>query len=318
MEIIIVILVLVVLLVLFGGAGYFFVRETGWDNARLWLTAPRQLRGIITPADDDTTRDARTSTPERQQRPDLRPAELGRMPLALDESALRSLREELQGELTRAAGITRDFDARLTRLEADLSTSLHLPDEIGRTVQDVEVRTRRRLTKLRSEVRTTRMVESSFGQRRSEALADLYRKLAQVESTLAAVVNPMLLPGEPLNVPEELYDDTLEWSNWSDVGERAFSFGQVFNQSRFLLEPQLADQIERFIATFRQALTGTVYPVVQNEGRTKAQIAQMRHGLGTIIEALPPVRREIEAAYRATSLASMRDNDDDDDDDFDA
>ena len=313
MEIIIVLLVLVVLLVLFGGAGYFFVRETGWDNARLWLTGPRQIRRIITPADERATEE-HTPVSRRQERPSPRASEPGPMHLALDETALRNLREELQGELARAAGITRDFDARLTRLETDLSSSLHVPDEIGKSVQEVEVRTRKRLTKLRSELRATRATESPFGQRRCDALADLYRHLAQVEAALAAVVNPMLLPGEPLHVPDEFYDDTLEWSNWSDVGERAYSFGQVFNQTRFLLEPELADRVERFIATFRQALTDTVYPVVQNEGRTTAQIAQMRQGLRNIVEALPPVRREIENAYRTASLTRSQDDDDDDDD----
>jgi predicted HAD superfamily phosphohydrolase YqeG len=84
-----------------------------------------------------------------------------------------------------------------------------------------------------------------------------------------------------------------------------------------VLEPALADQIERFIATFRQALTDTVSPVVQNPSRTSAQVAQMRQGLTTIIAALPPLRREIESAYREISAGRPRD-DDDDEDEFDA
>lgn len=315
METVIVILVLLVLLVLFGGAGYFFVRETGWDNARLWITGPRQLRNVIksSPANDDAPSAAsysgRYGTPQA--------AEPGPMPLALDETALRNLREELHGELTRAAGITRDFDARLTRMEADLSASMLLPDEVGKSVQEVELRTRRRLVRLKRELRAARMADSPFGQRRIDALADLYAHLAQVDAALGAVVNPMLLPGEPLSVPEELFDDTLEWANWSVVGERAYSFGEVFNEARFVLEPELAEHIERFIATFRQALTDTVYPVVQNEMRTPTQIGQMRSGLQAIVGALPPVRREIEASYRATSAARAANADDDDDDDDD-
>ena len=240
------------------------------------------------------------------------------MHLALDDTALRNLREELRSEITRAAGLTRDFDMRLTRMEADVSTTKQLPDEIGKSIQqsvnDVEVRTRTRITRIRGELRAARKADSPFGQRRADSVAELYSHLAQVEAALAAVVNPMLLPGEPLRVPEELFDDTLDWENWNDVGDRAYSFGGVFNQRRIVLQPELADQIERFIATFRQALTDTVSPVVQNPQRTPAQIAQMRHGLTTIIDALPPLRRELESAYRDISAAQARDDDEDEDD----
>lgn len=309
METVVVILVLFVLLALFGGAGYLFVRETGWDNARLWLTSPGRMRqGSIDQA-------ASEPLPDSSRTPHPRSSGQGAPPLALDETALRNLREELQGELARAAGVTRDFDARLTRIEADVSTARHLPDVIASSVQKTEARTRKRLEKLRVELQAVRKLENPFGQRRVDALARLYGQLAQVEAALAAVINPMLLPGEPLKVPDELYDDTLEWSNWGDVGERAYSFGEAFNQTRFVLEPELADHIESFIGTFRQALTDTVYPIVQNQARTPAQVSQMRTGLMMIAQALPPVRREIEMAYRTTSVVSARDDDDDDDDD---
>jgi hypothetical protein len=318
METIIVILVLFVLLVLFGGAGYFFVRETGWDNARLWITGPRQVRRMMSPNRDDTS-NAGTPSLSGRYRDAHAADEQGSMHLALDDTALRNLREELQAELTRAAGLTRDFDARLTRMEADVSTSKQLPEEIGKsmqqTVHEVEIRTRKRISRIQGELRAARMADSPFGQRRAEALAELYSHLAQVEAALAAVVNPLLLPGEPLRVPDELFEDTLDWENWNDVGDRAYGFGDVFNRDRIVLEPALADQIERFIATFRQALTDTVSPVVQNPSRTTAQVAQMRQGLTTIIAALPPLRREIESAYREISAARPRD---DDEDEFDA
>lgn len=318
METAIVILVLLVLLVLFGGAGYFFLRETGWDNARLWITGPRQVRRFMTPSRDDAS--SAETAPFTGRVHSSRPTESGSMQLTLDDTALRALREELQGELTRAAGLTRDFDARLTRMEADVSLSRQLPEEIGKSmqesVQEVEARTRKRLARIQGELRAARLADSPFGQRRAEALAELYSHLAQVEAALAAVVNPLLLPGEPLRVPDDLFDDTLDWENWNDVGERAYSFGDVFNRDRIVLDPDLADQIERFIATFRQALTDSVSPVVQNRSRTPTQIVQMRNGLVTIIAALPPLRRQIETAYRETSVA--RPDDDDEDNDFDA
>ncbi len=296
MDTFITVIVLIVLIVLFGGAGYFFIRETGWENARLWLTGPRSVRRIMPKPSENASRFSATAWSRGVEQPD--PADMG---LALNDELLRSLREEFHGELSRAVGQTRDFDARLTRMEEDLSSTRHLPDEIGKSVQEVESRTGKKLARMQSELRSARLADSPWGQRRATSLANLYGQLAQVEAALAAVINPMLLPGEPLRVPEEFFEDTLEWSNWGDVGERAFSFGETFNQDRIVLDPDLADRIERFIATFREALTDRVYPVVQNGAANPKQVAQMRSGLTVIVEALPPLRREIEEAYRASS-----------------
>lgn len=314
MEIIIVILVLFVLLALFGGAGYFFVRETGWDNARLWLTAPRQFRQRATKPQGSgqgsavlDRDDFNGTSPYLDQPTD------DHMPVRLDDSALRSLREELRGELTRAAGLTRDFDVRLTRMEADLSASRELPREIERTIQEQEKRVAQRISTLRSQLHTARTADSPFGQRRSDALADLYSHLAQVEAALGSVINPMLLPGEPLSVPDEFFEDTLQWGNWADVGDRAFAFGDIFNQTRFVLDPEIADEIEKFIQTFRQALTSDVYPVVQNSRRSPSQVAQMRSGLILIVESLPSLRRTLESAYRESGVMTMAGDDKEDD-----
>ncbi|HWV25430.1 MAG TPA: hypothetical protein VNZ58_14675 [Thermomicrobiales bacterium] len=305
METFIVILVLLALIALFGGVGYFFVRETGWDNARLWITSPRQARQITTPSPGNDTSEA--AWRDRWQD---RATSTGSMPVMLDENALRELREELHGELTRAAGLTREFDMRLTRMEADLTAARQLPEEIDssvrETVKEVETRTRVELNQLQVEFRSARVADSPYGQRRAEALAELYASLAQMDAALAAVINPMLLPGEPLQVPDELFDDTLDWENWSDVGDRAYAFGQIFNRDRIVLSPDLADQIEGFLSTFRHALTGTVSPVVQNPSRTPSQIQQMKSGLGTIVDALPPLRREIESHYREHSVTSKK------------
>lgn len=298
METIIVILVLLVLIALFGGVGYFFVRETGWDNARLWITSPRQARQMMPQGG------GASEVPFRERWSNAA-AESGPMPLMLDETALRDLREELHGELARAAGLTREFDARLTRMEADLTTARQVPEELSSSmreqVQAVESRTRDELSQVQAALQAARVADSPYGQRRAEALADLYAALAQMDASLAAVINPLLLPGESLRVPDELFDDTLDWANWNDVGERAYAFGDVFNRARIMLDPELASQIESFLSTVRQALTGTVSPVVQNPSRTSGQIVQMKAGLTTIVEELPPLRRQIEAHYRASS-----------------
>lgn len=310
MDTVVVILVLLVLLVLFGGAGYFFIRETGWENARLWFTSPHQIRQLTGAGRRSAAAEGEAAPPAR------RGAHLGRpetVTVAIDDTPLRDLREELHGELTRAAGLTREVDARLTRLEEAITQARHMPDEIGQSLHAQDARIRRHIRKLRVEISATRASSTPYGQRRADALADLYGSLARVEAALASVVNPMLLPGEPLSVPADLYDDTLVWANWNDVGERAYAFGEIFNQTRFVLEPEVADRIERFIATFRQALTGTVYPVLQSDTRAAAQVAQVRKGLETIVAALPPLRRELEAAYRASATPAANDDEDEDD-----
>jgi uncharacterized coiled-coil protein SlyX len=166
METVVVILVLLVLLVLFGGAGYYFVRETGWENSRLWFTAPRQFRHLTSPrakpvGDERETDTVRLEEPRRG----WRPGDSGPVTVALDDNALRELREELQGEMTRAAGLTREFDARLTRMEEALAATRHLPDEIGQSITEQESRTRRRLEKLRIEINATRVTNGPYGPR---------------------------------------------------------------------------------------------------------------------------------------------------------
>lgn len=328
MDTIVVIIVLVTLLVLFGGAAWFFVRETGVENAKLWLTSPRQIRQAVMPF-----RGAQQPRPQEEQGAQTEPLvrQAGANPdrtLVLDDSRLRQLAEELRGELTRAAGQTREFDARLTRIEGEITATTsrieeelglvkQLPETIDTSVHEAEERALRRIQKLRGQLRTVRMAESPYSSRRCDALADIYVRLARTEAALANVVNPMLLPGEPLQVPEALFDDTFEWENWADVGERAYEFGEAFNQNRLLLEPKLAAQVETFISTLRKALTDTIYPVVRHQAPSSQQKAQLRTGLEQVVRAIAPLRRTLEDAYQAISAEALKANDDDDDDDDD-
>jgi hypothetical protein len=324
MDTVVVIIVLITLLVLFGGAAWFFVRETGVENAKLWLTSPKQVRQLVTPFRDtmsgagaETGRDATEPMPQGQPGHSM-PG------MMLDDRRLRELAEELRGELTRATGTARAFDARLTRIEEDLVQAKSLPETLDKRVMDVDEQARQRVrdvdaalrkrySKLRDEIRTVRKAESPYSAKRSDALSEIYGRLARTEAALAGVVNPMLLPGEPLRVPEALFDDTSQWENWADVGERAYEFGEAFNANRLLLEPDLAISIESFISTLRETLTDTIYPVVRHAAATPAQHAQLRAGLERVVEAIGPLRRSLEDAYRVTSAALISDADDDDD-----
>lgn len=312
MDTIVVIIVLITLLVLFGGAGWFFVRETGVENAKLWLTSPRQVRQVVAPFRQG---DEAATDEEPAERPTPPPLT---SPM-IDDNRLRALAEELRGELTRATGLTREFDARLARLEEELTATRALPETLQQTVddrvRDVDLRVKKRYSRLRSELDTIRQAETPYATRRADTVADIYTRLARVDAALAAVVNPMLLPGEPLRVPETLFDDTLVWDNWADLGERAYEFGEIFNQKRLLLDAELADKVEAFICTLREALTDTIYPVVRHNSPTAAQKAQLRAGLERVANASAPLRRELEAAFRVISAQRLTAPDVDDDDD---
>lgn len=318
MDTVLVILVMLVVIALLASIGYFFVREAGQENVQEWLTAPKQLKDSVT---------AFVSRPVNARAIDGREPgvklESGAMrgagnrlsssaassvAVALDDSALRELKEELHGELRHATGLTREFDARLVRMESALTEAQKVPDEVDRALRDQDDRRQREVDRLEQELATIRLTMGAYGERRGEALADFYGHLARVEVAMAAVVNPMLLPGESLTLPPEMLQETLVWNNWSDVGERAFAFGNVFNQNRFVLEPETADRVEAFIVTLRQVLTRDVYPAVRGGNPSAAQIAQMRAGLESIVRDLPTMRRLLENAYRLTSGSTTTSN----------
>jgi hypothetical protein len=191
-----------------------------------------------------------------------------------------------------------------------------LPESLDRTFKDVDLKVRKRYSKLKSELQTIRQADTPYAARRADAISGIYTRLARVEAALSAVVNPMLLPGEPLRVPESLFDDTLVWDNWADVGERAYEFGEMFNGNRLLLDPELADKVEEFICTLREALTDTIYPVVRHNSPTSTQTAQLRAGLERVVGSIAPLRRELEDAFRVISAQYLADDDDDDDDEI--
>lgn len=302
-----VVIIVIVVLALFGAVAYVFVRETGMQQARLWFISSQTLRktfggGGVAAADDEV---ADAGEARRIDGPAHRATPIGTRSasLALDDAALRELREEVQGELLRASGMTREFDARLTRIEATSTDLPRVSEHLQRTVEEKDAERRREIEGVKNDLSKVRRDSGVRGQRRSEAVADLYGHLARVEATLAGVVNPMLLPGESLTIPDEFFPETLNWDNWSDVGERAYAFGNAFNQNRFVLDSGTADEIERFIGTLRQGLTGAVYPNLRSPNPSPAQLAQMREGLTSIVSALPQVRRTLEAVYRGDPAA---------------
>ncbi len=304
METFLLIVVLVVLIALFGYVTYAYMKEAGDDGGKLWLTGSQKIRqsmrslgGIgqgslnsASAATDEMTIAPAASAPKQIAARD--------MLLALDDEAIRQLKEEFQSELRVAAGRTREFDARLTKVEANTADAPQLSTQVSQEIAGVRELHRVEIERLQSTFESVKQRAGAYGERRSQALSELYSCLARVESALAAVVNPMLLPGEPLTIPGELPAEAMVWNTWGDVGERAYALGNVFNENRLVLDPATGDEIERFIARLRQGLTGSVYPNVRVAKPGAGQIAEMRSGLEEIVAEFPNVRRRIERAYR--------------------
>lgn len=300
METTLAIIVLLVILIVLAALVYAYVRASGPGAWRAWLVAPASLRqtfGSLLVSGRDTDGDGHAVRAGETESLGSGRESAGSVTLAFDETALESLRDEFERELRATRERQQELDQRLQRIDVALMEMRTMPEELTRMMRLRQRRSQRMLDQLRVELEGVRRGATAAGARRDEALADLYEHLARVEAALATVINPMLLPGESLQVPDEFGPETLEWENWDDVGEHAYAFGMSFNRVRLVLEPELAQDIERFLATLRQALTGKVYPTVRKNEPTRAQLALMRTGLEAIVEELGPVRRRLEAAW---------------------
>ncbi len=135
------------------------------------------------------------------------------------------------------------------------------------------------------------------GSRRPDVSADLYARLARLEAALAAVTNPILLPGEAYAPPAEFLPEALIWENWNEVGERAFSLAEAYSSQRLHLSDETRDEIELFVTTLRTLLTRSVYPNLQIEPDAAHQAA-LRAALEEIAGEIPKARQKLEREYR--------------------
>lgn len=304
MESFLIVLVVLVLLGAIGIVGYQYRAEAGPGASKFWLTGSQRMRQAMESGRNIPRQAVIAPSVEPLSVEDGAPrASAVTMSDPTGES-LRSLREEVLNELRDATGRSREFDARLAKIEFQAQTAPNLSDEVQRAISDLRTQQQVDLQQMRVVLRSVKVRAGTYGQRRGEALSSLYTSLARVESSLASVVNPMLLPGESLTLPPELPAEAMIWSNWSDVGEAAYALGDVFNRNRLVLDAEMAEQIGGFVTTLRQALTGSVYPIIRDGKPTADRVAQMRSGLDVIVKALPVVRRDIERAYRADIAAT--------------
>ncbi|MBA3379641.1 MAG: hypothetical protein H0T93_12225 [Chloroflexia bacterium] len=303
------IVILIIVIALFAYVAYLYMKEAGDKGPQLWLTGSRKIRESMA-ARTYLGSTTQRSSPVQDAAPvaeEVASLDLASSPrqiaprnlaLALDDEALRDLREEFQHELRQAVGRSREFDVRLTRIETSSGEPVTIPVQVSEEIAGLRDHHRVEIERLQVSLESVRERAGSYGERRGVALAELYSCLARVESALAAVVNPMLLPGEPLSIPRDLPAEALVWDTWGDVGERAYGLGNIFNENRLVLDAATGDAIAEFIATLRQGLTGSIYPNVRLAKPSADQLAQMRSGLEAIVAELPNVRRTIEDAYR--------------------
>lgn len=140
---------------------------------------------------------------------------------------------------------------------------------------------------------------SRLRDRRLDVSADLYARLARLESALAAVTNPILLPGEAYAPPSELMPESLVWDNWNEVGERAFALADAFSAQRLALSEEVREDVGRFVTAIRLLLTQSVYPNLQTDPDADQQAA-LHASLEEIAVDLPKVRAALDRDYLAS------------------
>jgi hypothetical protein len=317
METTLAIVVLIVILALLGTLIYAYVRASGPGALRAWFVAPASVRqtfgALIATGDASSTRPDRQSAIDATESTALATGRERELAVVdREETLLATMREHVEQQLAESRQYQEHIEGRLARLDGTVGELQRIPDQVAETMQRRERDGSRALELIRHELEGVRRGATAAGARRDEAYADLYGHVARLEASLSTVINPMQLPGEPLQIPDEFVPDTLEWDNWDDIGEHAYAFGVAFNQSRLVLDPELSHQIEQFIGTLRLALTGKVYPTVRRAEPTRAQLATMRSGLEAIVSSLTPIRRQLETSWYLMDRPSQPSQDKDD------
>lgn len=235
--------------------------------SRLPSPAPREFASpVLAPVEDLPS-------------PEPLAARLARIEARLDDlmRIVERQRSEVQAELKASSAIA------ATRLQAD------------------EARWDAAIERLRADLLAGLASQTTSSQggsptRRAEVSAELYARLARLEAALAAVTNPVLLPGESYAPPPEFLPESLVWENWSEVGERAFALADAFNAQRLYLSDGCCTEFEAFVTSLRTQLTRAVYPNLQPEPSLAQQTA-LRAALDRLASELPKARRALAREY---------------------
>lgn len=109
-------------------------------------------------------------------------------------------------------------------------------------------------------------------------LLDLNAQLTRLEARFGASVDPVLLPGEPIHIPDHLPSTALNPEAWREVGDAVFTFAETYAAARIAIPPDLADQLSAFVTTAREALTQGIFPSLQAANADPAAQAQVQAG----------------------------------------
>ncbi|MFL5758380.1 MAG: hypothetical protein ACJ789_01505 [Thermomicrobiales bacterium] len=139
--------------------------------------------------------------------------------------------------------------------------------------------------------------EEKIRVRQTDAIADLYQRLAKMEAALLAVANPVLLPSERLVLPERLMPEHLAWEQWKEVGDAAFAFADAFNRNRIVLDDATCRDLAAFVTGIREQLTRSVYPSLQ-QPQTGEQQQLLRQSLEQLAADISSARDRLELVYR--------------------
>jgi hypothetical protein len=202
------------------------------------------------------------------------------------------------------ATLQRGFDERseviLRRLEELARESARERDRLDRLADSAQARHDAAVDRLRTELLAPRDQGEWLGERRAEMAAELYLRLARLEAAIAAVTNPILLPGEPYAPPSEFMAEALVWDNWKDVGERAFAFADTFSSRRLYLSEGTKQEVAGFVTKLRGLLTRSIYPNLRPDP-APTQVQALRAALDELAAELPRLRATLEAEFRAAT-----------------
>lgn len=135
---------------------------------------------------------------------------------------------------------------------------------------------------------------------RTSALSELYTRLTKLETAFASIANPVLLPGEPFSLPEELPAPVFRWEQWKDIGDSTFSFAEEFARQRVHLDDQTCREMTAFVGSARLVLTRSIYPNLQNGGTSSNDDAKevLRTAIQQLGDDIASSRENLERAYR--------------------
>lgn len=258
---------------------------------------------------------------QSSQRSDLEPIR------ATLEARYEAEVERLRAESQRVIG---DVETELSRLRETLRNSAHEQESqlvrlreryaevdghtattLEQSLKELRAHHDSELTRLReaigaaiAAIAARQQMASDPGQasRRAIAIAELYRRLTQLETTFISIANPELLPGEPFSLATNLSAEAYRWEQWKSVGDATFSFAESFATHRLELDDATCREMTTFIGDVRNLLTRSIYPNLQHATSNAEAQKALRTALDQLGAEIPRARDGLERIYRDQTI----------------